>query len=58
MGVFVAAGLDGGYQLLFYDKGFDGAFSIFYFITALLIGFFTRFLGSGVASSTARGRLS
>ena len=32
MGVFVAAGLDGGYQqLLFYDKGFGGAFQIFYY---------------------------
>ena len=35
MGVFVAAGLDGGYQqLLFYDKGFGGAFSILHFIRA------------------------
>jgi hypothetical protein len=30
MGVFVAAGSDGGYQqLLFYDKGFGGAFQCF-----------------------------
>ena len=62
MGVFVAAGLDGAYQqLLFYDKGYGGTFQSF--ITAFaskLIELlaYTRFFGSGVAASTACGRLS
>ncbi|TFK38562.1 hypothetical protein BDQ12DRAFT_683838 [Crucibulum laeve] len=44
MGVFVAAGLDEGYnQLLFLDKGY---------------GAYTRFYGTGIANSTACGRLS
>ncbi|KAF8962890.1 hypothetical protein BDZ97DRAFT_1920218 [Flammula alnicola] len=44
MGVFVATGLDTGYhQMLFMEKGFDA---------------YTRFFGTGIASSTACGRLS
>ncbi|KAF8151526.1 hypothetical protein B0H34DRAFT_132545 [Crassisporium funariophilum] len=44
MGVFVAAGMDEGYiKLLFADKGW---------------GAYTRFYGTGVATSTACGRIS
>ncbi|KAJ6610193.1 hypothetical protein B0H10DRAFT_1883603 [Mycena sp. CBHHK59/15] len=44
MGVFVAGGLDVAYsELLFHDKGYDA---------------FSRFYGTGVAQSTACGRLS
>ncbi|RDB30947.1 6-deoxyerythronolide-B synthase EryA1, modules 1 and 2 [Hypsizygus marmoreus] len=44
MGVFVAAGLDSGYsELLFLDKGYDA---------------FSRYYGTGIATSTACGRLS
>ena len=67
MGVFVSAGLDGGYQqLLFHDKGFGGTFpqslimAFYKQIDWIFFDFsaYTRFFGSGVASSTACGRLS
>jgi acyl transferase domain-containing protein len=62
MGVFVAAGSDGSYQqLLFYDKGFEGAFQSFIRVFAsklIELLAYTRFFGSGVAPSTACGRLS
>ncbi|KAK0199304.1 polyketide synthetase [Desarmillaria ectypa] len=44
MGVFVAAGLDEGYQqLMFLDQGY---------------GAYTRYYGTGIANSTACGRIS
>ena len=61
MGVFVAPGSDGGYQqLLVYDNGFGSAFQFFMVLASKLIGLlgYTRFYGSGVAPSTACGRLS
>ena len=63
MGVFVAAGMDEGYiKLLFADKGWGGLWFVFRGSCTRRLTFsslaYTRFYGTGVATSTACGRIS
>ena len=63
MGVFVAAGMDEGYiKLLFADKGWGGSSLTpkVYYKRHLMFSplAYTRFYGTGVATSTACGRIS
>ena len=62
MGVFVAAGMDEGYiKLLFADKGWGGLcliLRLLYTSSDISSSAYTRFYGTGVATSTACGRIS
>ena len=63
MDVFIAAGMDEGYiKLFFADKGWGGLCLPFVFLhtssDVLLPQAYTRFYGTGVATSMACGRIS